>query len=343
MPELAAQPAEKTAVQLEICGLRVSIGGDWPEVCDSIRRDFAWFEVQSGGDAEIDVRVERREPDFAAFGDLVASFVTPRNVVYQQGPLTVIDYFGRALSILDRRLNLLTVQGTDRHLVHEAAYLFLLSRIGEHLDRRRTPRLHALGLRGPAGGVAVMLPSGGGKSTLALRALRTDGVTLLSEDSPLIDRRGRLHPFPLRVGINESDAPDVPPEHVRRIERMEFHPKLLLDIDYFKERIEPEPLPLRHLVIGRRSLGARASLEPMPRGRAIGPLIREAVIGVGLYQGMEFVLQQGMRDALRKLDVAAMRASCCAIALSRARVWQLTLGRDHDRNWEVLHSLLLGE
>ena len=58
---------------------------------------------------------------------------------------------------------------------------------------------------------------------------------------------------------------------------------------------------------------------------------------------MEFVLQHGMRDALRKLDVAAMRASCCAISLSRARVWQLTLGRDHDRNWEALHSLLRGD
>jgi hypothetical protein len=343
MPELATASAQTTAVQLDICGLTVSVGGDWPEVCDSIRRDFAWFESPGGGEPEIAVRVERREPDFAAFGDAVASFVTPRNVVYQQGPRTVIDYFGRALSILDRRQNLLVVQGTDRHLVHEAAYLFLLSQVGEHLDRRRTPRLHALGLRGEAGGVAVMLPSGGGKSTLALRALRTDGVTLLSEDSPLIDRRGRLHPFPLRVGINESDAPDVPPEHVRRIERMEFHPKLLLDVDYFRDRIEAEPLPLKHLVIGRRSLGAHPSLEPMPRRRALGPLIREAVIGVGLYQGMEFVLQHGMRDALRKLDVAAMRASCCAVSLSRARVWQLTLGRDHDRNWETLHSLIRGE
>jgi hypothetical protein len=342
MPELATPPAAGTTVRLDICGLRVSIGGDWPEVCDSIRRDFAWFEVQPGGVAEIEIRVEQRHPDFAAFGEPVASFVTPRNVVYQQGPRTVIDYFGRALSILDRELSLLIVQGTEAHLVHEAVYLFLLSRIGEHLDSLRTPRLHALGLRGPAGGVAVMLPSGGGKSTLALRALRTDGITLLSEDSPLIDRRGRLHPFPLRVGINESDAPALPAEHVRRIERMEFHPKLLLDIDYFRDRIEPEPVPLRHLVIGRRSLARDPRLEHVPRRRAVGPLIREAVIGVGLYQGMEFVLQHGMRDALRKLDVAAMRASCCAMCMRRARVWELTLGRDHDRNWDTLHELLEG-
>jgi hypothetical protein len=342
MPELATPPAAAAGVQLEVFGLGVSIGGDWPEVVDSVRRDFAWFERSSAGQTEVEIRVERREPDFAAFGDLVSSFVTPRNVVYQQGSRTVIDYFGRALSILERERNLLTIQGTDTHLVHEAIYLFLLSRIGEHLDSRRTPRLHALGLRGPGGGVAVMLPSGGGKSTLALRALRADGIALVSEDSPLIDRRGRLHPFPLRVGINESDAPDLPPEHVRRIERMEFHPKLLVDIDYFRDRIEPDPVPLRHLVIGRRSLAREPRLERLPRRRAVGTLIREAVIGVGLYQGMEFVLQHGMRDAWRKLDVAAMRASCCAACLARARVWELTLGRDHDRNWEALDGLLRG-
>src|SRR4051812_6065849 len=117
MTDLATPSAEKIAVQLDICGLRVSVGGDWPEVSDSIRRDFAWFEAPIGGDAEIEVRIECREPDFSGFGESLASFVTPRNVVYQQGERTVIDYFGRALSILDRRLNLLTVQGTDRHLV----------------------------------------------------------------------------------------------------------------------------------------------------------------------------------------------------------------------------------
>ncbi len=139
---------------------------------------------------DVTVVLDRRAPDFDGLGDLPAAFVTPRNVVYQQDGRAVIDYLGEAVSVYDRSAQCLHVQGLGVDLVHEAVYLFVLSRVGEHLERIGRPRLHALGLAGRQGGVAVMLPSGGGKSTLALRALATDGVKLLSEDSPLIDRRG---------------------------------------------------------------------------------------------------------------------------------------------------------
>jgi hypothetical protein len=57
---------------------------------------------------------------------------------------------------------------------------------------------------------------------------------------------------------------------------------------------------------------------------------------------MEFVLQHGMRDVLGKLGIAGTRAACCAAGLGRARVWRLTLGRDHERNWDAVSGLLTG-
>lgn len=336
LTEVMARP-----VSFVVHGLRVEVGGDWPEVIEDLRLDLAWFEAPgAGGPVGAKAVIERRPPDFDALGDVAASFVTPRNVVYQDGPRTIVDYFGRAVSVLDRRSGRLVMQGEDRHLVHEAAYHFLVSRIGEHLDRRGLPRLHGLGLSARQGAVAVMLPSGGGKSTLALRALRDPGVKLLSEDTPLLDRRARLHPFPLRIGVNATDAEHLPPGAVRRIERMELHPKLALELDAFTDRIEPRPQPLRHLVLGQRSLGVRASLEPVARRHAVPTLVREAVVGVGVYQGMEFVLQRGLRDVTGHLGIAATRSLCCAAALARARVWRLTVGRDHERNWQALEPLL---
>jgi hypothetical protein len=327
-------------VALEVYGLRIRLDGDWPEVIEALRLDFEWFERPADHDADVRVRVERRPPDFDSQGELEATFVTPRNIVYRAGSRTAIDYFGRALAVLERPADTLVVQGEDAQLVHEAVYLYVLSRVGEHLDTRGLARLHALGLSGRQGAVAIMLPSGGGKSTLALRALRDDSVKLLSEDSPPLDRRGLVYPFPLRIGVNATDARELPPCSVRRIERMEFHPKVVLSLSAYLDRIERAPQPLRHLVLGRRSLGRNALLEPVARREAIGPLLRECVVGVGLYQGMEFVLQRGLRDVVGKGGVAAGRALCASACLRRARVWRLTLGRDHERNWQALARLL---
>ena len=140
--------------------------------------------------------------------------------------------------------------------------------------------------------------------------------------------------------MNPTDAATLPEGSVRRMDRMEFHPKLVLDLEAFSDRVESQPQPLRHLVIGRRSLGLHASLEPVPRRSAVSTLVREAVVGVGIYQGMEFVLQHGMRDVVGKVGVGATRAACCTGVLARAKVWRLTVGRDHARNWDALAPLL---
>jgi hypothetical protein len=329
-------------VTLDVYGLRASVGGDWPQVIEELALDFAWFREESpdGAPAAIRVTVHHGPPDFESFGDLRSTFVTPRNVVYQDDETTVVDYFGRAVSVLDRRRSHIVIQGEGVHLVHEAAYHYLLSRIGEHLDARRLLRLHALGLSGPGGAIAVMLPSGGGKSTLALRALREPETRLLSEDSPLIDRLGSAHPFPLRIGINATDAELLPDGEGRRLERMESHPKLALEVEAFADQIEPKARPLRHLVIGSRTLGRSSRLEALPRRAAAGPLLREAVVGLGIYQGMEFVLQRGMRDVAGKLGTLVTRSLCAGGALAHARVWRLWVGRDHERNWQTVRGLL---
>jgi hypothetical protein len=337
-------PSESTTpgrADLEVYGLVVRIEGEWHEIVDAVRRDFAWFERPYARSAPMmTVAVERRAPDFDRFRSARAKFVTPRNVVYQDGDWTIVDYFGRAISVIDRESGRVTIQGEEAHLVHEAAYQFLLSSIGSHLDARKLVRLHALGLAGRSGGVAVMLPSGGGKSTLGLRALSDERVQLVSEDTPLLDAGGRLHPFPLRIGVNPTDAELLPHGSVRRIERMEFHPKLVLDLEAFAHRVVTHSVPLTHIVVGHRSLGTDARLEPGSRRAAASALLREAVVGLGVYQGLEFLLQHGWRDAFGKAGIGATRVRCCASALRRADPWMLTVGRDRERNWEALSPLL---
>jgi hypothetical protein len=329
------------ALAFDVYGFRFRVAGEWDEAVEALRRDFAWFEAEAAGPVELEVQLERRVPDYGRFGDLPASFVTERNVVYRTGTATVIDYLGRAVTVIDDDGHRAVVEGEDIRVVRRAAFDLLLSRVSGHLDASGLARLHGLGLVGRAGAVVVMLPSGGGKTTLALRALRAEGVGFLSEGSAVIDRRGFVSalPFPLWIRDNAPEAADLPLEHVRRFEGELSDPRLL-EISAFEDRIVREPQPLVHLVLARRSLGVASSLDPARRRDAVPGLVRESVVGFGFFQGAEFLLRHGLRDLRQRAGPMATRALACRAGLKRAQIWRLTLGRDREGNWQALERLL---
>lgn len=330
------------ARRFDIYGLRLAIDGSWEPVVEALRRDFAWFEVEAseGDEADVRIHVEHGAPDLEPFGDVAASFVTERNVVYHVAGDTVIDYLGLALSVIGEEDDA-HVTGTDEAVARRAGFDFALAQVSKHLDGLSMPRLHGLGLVGATGAVVIVLPSGGGKTTLALRALREDGIGFLSEGSPIIDGGGRLHPlpFPLWVRDRSPEAAGLPLEHVRRVDGELSDPRIL-EVEAFEDKIARGPHPLAHIVLGRRSLGVHADLRPLPRRAAVPSLVRDTVVGFGFFQGAEFLLRHGLRDLRHRVGPMSTRARACAAGLRHARVWELTVGRDREANWAALAQLL---
>jgi hypothetical protein len=340
-PRVRVQSCSVSAHDFDVYGLRLRLDGSWDDVIEAVRADLAWFDAdEPEGEPHVHIRIDFGTPDFASFGDVPASFVTERNVVYQVGERTVIDYLGRVISVLDGGVNA-HVTGDEPRVARRAGFDFALARISAHLDARGMPRLHGLGLTGAGGGVVVMLPSGGGKTTLALRALREDGVKLLSEGSPVIDQQGLLHPLPFPLWVRDSapEAAALPLEHVRRVAGELSDPRIL-EVSAFADRVETKPRPLVHVVLGRRSLGDRSWLEPLPRRAAIPTLLRDSVVGFGFFQGAEFLLRHGLRDLRHHVGPMSTRARACRAGLRHAQVWQLTLGRDREGNWQAIEPLL---
>jgi len=325
----------------DIHGLSITVDSDWPEILDALRRDFTWFALDALPERpDATVEIAYGPPDYDIFEPVAASLITERNVVFRAGGRTVIDYVGGAVSVLEDDGRLLRIRGEDGWTVRRAAFDFMLSRVGAHLDRIGLPRMHGLALAGEGGGVVVMLPMGGGKTTLALSALAAR-VKLLSESSPLLDREGRLHAFPLPLWIRTTspEAASLPAEFVRRLDGIDPDP-LILEVAAFADLVPREPVPLRHLVLGNRSLARTPTLERLPRRAAIGPLSRDSVAGLGFFQGVEFLMRNGPRDVAAQAAVAARRAVHCRAALAQATVWRLTLGRNREANWHALARLL---
>src|SRR4051794_1010859 len=152
-------------------GLTIAVGSAAEDLVEEVRRHFAYFAVPT---PKPGVRIELRSmpPPYSELPDLPAAFFTPRNICFKNGQISYLDYFGEGLAVYDRKQQQCMVYGTKHDLLHEIAYLFILSTVGQYLDSQRIHRVHALGVTYRERGVLLLLPSGGGKSTMALELMR---------------------------------------------------------------------------------------------------------------------------------------------------------------------------
>ena len=177
----------------------------------------------------------------------------------------------------------------------------------------------------------VMLPMGGGKSTLCSGLLEHPDVSLLSDDSPFIDRKGQVHAFPTRIGLLPGSEGALPPEHVRQVNRMEFGPKFLLNYSCFSDRVVGCASP-GHVFVGARNATRTCRIRKCRRGEALRAMLSNCVVGLGLFQGMEFVFQRSPRELAGKIGVALSRLRASLALLRRSEVHHLSLGRDTEEN-----------
>jgi hypothetical protein len=314
-----------------VYGFRFSVQGHEAAV-DGVCEDFRFFSSAHAlgrADTTVELFLERPQLDDAPPGD--AAIYTPRNVVYRAGRKRYIDYHGRGLGILDEAACSFKLYSEDTELLYEAAYLFLLSRIGQALDQRGLHRMHALGVEVNGRAVLVLLPMGGGKSTLGLHMMNFPEVRLLSDDSPWIDRTGRVFAYPLRIGLLPGSEKSVPAEHRRVIQRMEFGPKHLVNSSYFQDRVCGSAEP-GAVFVGARTLLRDCRIEEIGMAEALRPVIANGVIGLGLFQGMEFILQSSALELAKKTGLGLSRLRNCWQLLRRSRIYRVHLGRDAELN-----------
>lgn len=321
----------------DVYGYRFTVEGDGAGAVEALQADFGYFLAsdQAGQAPCVRIKVSNQRPSYTDLPPLRANVYTPRNISYRQGDTTYIDFHGSGIGRHHRPTGNFQITSLSRDLQYEACYLFLLSQIGEWLDRHQRHRVHALGISVGGQSVLVLLPMGGGKSTLGVELLAHPEVSLLSDDSPLLDHRGRAHAFPTRIGLLPGAEGSIPEAYRRTVNRMNFGPKTFVDYRYFSDRIADAAAP-GFVFLGTRTLAAEGRIQPAPRGAAARRFLSDCVIGMGLFQGLEYVLQKPPMALLALLPVAWSRARASRAVLRRSRVAELLLGRDSAANASLL-------
>jgi hypothetical protein len=335
--------APARTIGLSIHGGTVTVETADEEVARRLADDFAFFAAPEAerGREHLSIRANRRRPDYDALPPLTATVYTPRNICYSEGDVTYIDYFGRALALYDRKRRSFEVSCDDLDLLHEIVYLTILSRVSESLEREGLHRVHAFGLEAGGATALFLMPSGGGKTTLTLGFLKLGApYRLVSEDSPFVDRKGNVLPFPLRIGILGKEPPPFPPEHVTFIRRMEFEPKYLVALAAFGDCLATGKSAPRFLFVGRRSLGRGCTIRAVGKWTGWKALLEGMVVGVGLYQGVEFLLKTSLLDLLGLAGIGLSRTRAAWALLRRCEVHVVELGRDGAVNVETVRRFL---
>lgn len=314
-----------------VYGFDFLLGGNCHEARAGLAEDFGFFAGESVGVTPVEVRLDRDRPDYDGLPDVDASVYTPRNVVYADGNRRILDFGGRGIGIYEPHAGRFTMTSESADLLYEAGYLFLLSQIGQAADRIGLSRVHAAAMSFHGRAILAMLPMGGGKSTLAAALLRHPELRILSDDSPFVDRSGRVHAFPLRLGLLPEQAHTVPADQMRLIDRMEFGPKYLVNYSYFAERVDAAADP-GLLLIGRRTLAARGRLERASYRTAMAAMVPHSIVGLGLFQGLEYLLSRSGRELVWKSGVVMSRARNAHRLVRRSRCFILHMGRDPEQN-----------
>jgi hypothetical protein len=331
---------ELTSVTIDLYGLVIQCKAESPELASELTRPFKYFKTDQGH-PNITVIVHETDPPYETFPSIAASFSTPRNIVYKDKGLKIIDYFGKGVVIQDDSRREYRLYGREKNFLQEVFYLLTLSLLGQFCDRNGMLRVHALAFSYHDRAILLTMPQGGGKSTLALAMLQEGKVKYISDDDPLFDRRGRILSFPRPLGISDKGViKSFPKEYVYHIDRMEFGIKYFIDNDYWKGRLETKPLNDIFLLSGRRILSGTPSIERCSKREILSTLIRDAVIGIGLYQGLEFIINRSTWEVLTKMTTFFKRFYLALKLVRVSKTYRFTLTNNIAQNVCVLKEFV---
>jgi len=325
-------------VQFNFYGLDLVLYGRDAMVVESIRRDFRYFETATGK-PEVTIDVFAESPKFSSLPDLPAATYTLDYVVYRNKAEIYTDYHGKGLRVWNRRDRQYRIYSENPDLRHEIAYLTVLSAVGQYLDAKHIHRVHALGVSQNGKAILILLPEKGGKTTLALRLIKSGKFKLLSEDSPLISSRGEILPFPLRLGILPGGEQDIPAQYLYEANFQRVGTKILVDPDYFADKISTISQP-GMVFLGERVLGNQARIIPAGKLRASKEFIKNSVVGLGLHQGLEYLLGGNFWGTIGKSSLAWSRLCNSLKVLNRSQIYRYQIGHDFTKNVQVLIDFL---
>ena len=326
---------EKEKIVLNIYDVIISLIGN-EEIVNKLSLDFKYFLLDNNNlniKINLSININFINPPYEKIPQISASMYKTDCLCYDYNNLRYVDYNGKGLVIFNKEKKIAEICSLDKDLLYEISYLFLHSQVGELLDIKGYHRIHACSFSYNNKTFICTLPQGCGKSTLLMNLLKNNSIKLLSDDTPIINRKGNVYPFPIRIGIcNDFDTSNIDKNFITVFNRRKFGQKNLVSFEYFKDRIEKENFPTT-IILGKRVYSNTPMLIKTNKFYAFVELLKHCIIGYGLPQVIEYFLIGGFKDIIKKTYIVLSRVYACIMLLSKVKqVYYFYLSKNKDTN-----------
>jgi hypothetical protein len=305
-----------------------------------LRKEFHFFVSEETAVPEITIELTKEKaPEMPS---MVATKILELAVVYRLGNLKYVDYFGEALTIHDTTLNNVKVYSENEERLFEIGFLVIHSLAGEKMDLDGFCRLHAVAVSLNKQNAIVMLPSKGGKSTLLKNLLENPEVKVVSDDMPLCDYGGHIHPFPSKISLNEKPDTGLLAElEWHEFKRYHWPPKWTASLSQMKDRLDHNSFENSNLLIaGHRLSSGESMLMKVSAWKMTGPLMEHMIVGIGLPQIIEMFLNFRFTDMFKMVRHFFIRAICAIQLARKSKCYFLYMGPDKNYNSQLILDLM---
>lgn len=317
---------------------KVCVKSDWIELLELLEKDFSVFKVSelSLQPKSLKLSINRGHPGEIAIPEMVSKMQTLNSITYQSGQIRYNDYYGKLLSIFDYGSESARIISTDIDKAHEVAYLLILSRIGKRLDQVGLHKLHAFAISYQNCAFVCMMPMKGGKSTLLMELLKNDQVKMISDDIPLIDSCGNVHPFPIKIGTENERALSLnikdPEKNIYYLKREQYGLKTFICLNGLADKFEKPDKVFKHVVIaeGFRFNSDHSEINHSSWGSTFKGLFKHGIIGIGLPMIIEYFWEFGIRDFFIKTKIFLLRFYSFFIFSLKSKRIKIQLGKRSD-------------
>lgn len=319
---------------LNIYGIFITLSG-YSNIVDRLISDFKYFSsVQAlPTDNNLTINIKYINPPYEKIPEITASMYKTDCICYDYNNIRYVDYNGKCLVIFDKDKRIADIFSLNYDLLYEVSYLLLHSQVGELLDLKGFHRVHACSFSYNNESFLCILPQGAGKSTLLMHLLKNLDIKLISDDTPIIDTKGNIYPFPIRVGVcNDFDTSNIPNEFITVFNRRKFGQKKLISFDFFKNRIEETQLPI-NIIVGLRTYCDNPKIILKSKCFVFKELFKSCIVGYGLPQVIEYFLVGGFTDISRKFIIVLSRFySCIRLLLKTKNTYAFYLSKNKETN-----------